>query len=123
MATATSPRINVEHRHRESNPALWDETPASSPADSDGMAESEGVEPSSVTSPSLFSGQVAVHTAALSLAEGERIERPRAVARPAVSNRAPYLSGNLPDGRLGRLASYSATQRAAARSLLTTSRT
>jgi hypothetical protein len=26
-----------EHRHRESNPALWNETPASSPADSDGL--------------------------------------------------------------------------------------
>src|SRR5690348_13562232 len=35
MATATSPRI--KHRHRESNPALWNETPASSPADSGGI--------------------------------------------------------------------------------------
>ncbi len=67
-----------EYRHRGSNPALWDETPASSPADSDGMAESEGVEPSSITSPSLFSRQVAGLPAALSVAEGERIERSRA---------------------------------------------
>jgi len=39
-------------------------------------AESGGVEPPSVTSPSLFSRQVAVLTAALSMtAEGEQIER------------------------------------------------
>src|SRR5437588_2354721 len=91
-------------RHGESNPALWYETPASSPADSGGLAESEGVEPSSVTSPSLFSRQVAGLPAALSVAEGERIERPRARrrARLPVSNGTPYLSGNLPRRAAGR---------------------
>src|SRR5207248_5141641 len=67
-------------------------------------AESEGVEPSSVTSPSLFSRQVAGLPAALSLAEGERIERPRAQrrARLPVSNGTPCLSSNLPRRAAGR---------------------
>src|SRR5438270_10610313 len=103
MATATSPRN--EYRHGVLPPALLVESQVSSLADSGGMCSIERRARDSNPrgrEAQLFSGQFPRPNRTLSMAEGERIERPRAFARLPVSNGTPDLSGNLPRRAAGR---------------------